>query len=102
MNIISDIVNDLVREHYNYISECEKQGTERTKKIAIITAKTKELQAYTDMAEAFFSHQLQERDRLFDSANKVLDKALENGDVDFAQIAIRTIEIVNRKSPFSY
>ncbi len=102
MDIISDIVKDLIREHYRYISECEANSTEAEKQIAVIKVKTKELQAHTELAQKYFQHQIQERERLFKSASAVLEKAMETGNVDFAQIAVRTIEVVHRRSPFSF
>lgn len=102
MSLISSLVNDIVEEHYAYISECERNSTEMAKSIAILKAKTKDLQANREFAESYFQHQMQERERLFLSASKVLDKAMKEGDVEFAQIAVKAIEIIHKKSPFSY
>ena len=102
MDIIADIIKDLVREHYGYISECEAESTETERQIALIRARTKELQAHTELAEAYFSRQMQERERLFRSASAVLKKAIEQGNVEIARIALKTIEIVHHKSPFSF
>lgn len=102
MEPISDLVSDIVKEHYLYISECERNITEVEKNIAILRVKTKELQANTKLAERYFQHRMKERERLFASANKVLDKAIKNGDTEFAQIAVKTIEVIHKKSPFSY
>ncbi len=102
MDIIAGIIKDLVQEHYRYISECEAESTETERQIALIKEKTKELQVRTELAEAYFSHQMQERERLFLSASAVLDKAIELGNMEIAQIALRTIEIVRHKSPFSF
>ena len=99
---ISTIVNDIIREHYNYLAVCEGRSTEVTKHIAVLTLKSKELQAHTELAEKYFTYQMQERERLFKSASAVLEKAMELGDIDIAQIALRTIEIVHQKSPFSF
>ena len=102
MDIVAGIIKDLVQEHYRYISECEAESTETERQIALIKEKTKELQVHTELAEAYFSHQMQERERLLQSASAVLDKAIELGNVEIAQIALRTIEIVHHKSPFSF
>ena len=99
---ISDIVKDLIQEHHRYILECEKNSTEIEKQRAIIKAKTKELQMYTELAQKHFQYKIQERERLFKSASSVLEKAMQIGDIDIAQIAIRTIEVVHNKSPFSF
>lgn len=102
MNIISDIVKGLIQEHYRFISECEANSTKMQKNIAVITAKTKELQGHTELAQKYFQHQIEERERLFKSASAVLEKAIETGNFDFAQIAIKAIEVVHNKSPFSF
>lgn len=102
MNLIKDLVNDIIEAHYIYISECERNSTEVKKNIAILKVKTKELQANIELATNYFQHQMQERERLFTSASKVLDKAIKNGDIEFAQIAIKAMEVIHKKSPFSY
>lgn len=100
--IVSAIVNDVIQEHYRYLSECEVNSTEVAKHTALLKAKSKELQAHTEMAEKYFTHQMQERERLFKSASVVLEKAMELGDIEIAQIAVRTIEVIHKKSPFSF
>lgn len=102
MELISSLVNDIVKEHYAYLSEFELKSTEIEKNIAILKVKTKELQANRELAESYFFHQMEERERLFSSASKVLDKAMEIGNVELAQIAIKTIEVIHKKSPFKY
>jgi hypothetical protein len=102
MNVIADLVNDIVKEHYAYLSECEHNITETSKSIAVLKAKTKELQAYTELADQYFQYQMQERDRLYRSAMEVLDKAIELGNEDMAAIALMTIALVHKKSPFSF
>ena len=79
------------REYRNRVPDSSDQGKDK-----------KELQAHTELAEAYFSRQMQERERLFRSASAVLEKAIEQGNVEIAQIALRTIEIVHHKSPFSF
>lgn len=102
MNIVADIVKDLVAEHYAYLSECERDHTENEKRIAVLKAKSGELQANIQLAEKYFSQQMADRERLFNSASKVLEKAMTTGDSDYAEIAVRIIEVVHNKSPFSF
>lgn len=102
MSLIADIVNDIIAEHYDYLSVCEKNITETERSIAILQVKTRELQAQAELAEQYFNFQMKERERLFDSASKVLEKAMKTGDSEFAEIAVKVIEIVNKKSPFSF
>ena len=102
MNIISDIIKDLINEHYKYISECKKKSTELVRQTATIKAKTKILQAHTDLAKKYFQYQMQEREQLFTSASKMLEIAIKTGDTEIAQIALKTIKIIHKKSPFSF
>lgn len=102
MELISSLINDIVKEHYAYLSEFELKSTEIEKNIAILKVKTKELQANRELAESYFFHQMEERERLFSSASDVLDKAMEIGNVELAQIAIKAIEVTHKKSPFKY
>lgn len=102
MGLISGLANDIVKEHYAYISECERNSTEMAKSIAILKAKTKELQFNRELAESYFQQQIQERERLFSSASKVLNKAMKEGDVEYAQIAVKAIEVIHKKSHFNY
>lgn len=102
MELISSLVNDIVKEYYAYLSEFELKSTKIEKNIAILKVKTKELQANRELAESYFSNQMEERERLFSSASKALDKALEEGNVELAQIAVKTIEEIHKKSPFKY
>ena len=102
MNIISDIIKDLIHEHYKYISEYETKSTELLRQTATIKAKTKMLQAHTDLAEKYFQYQMQEREQLFTSAYKMLEIAIKTGNTEIAQIALETMKIIHKKSPFSF
>ena len=102
MSIIAELVSDLVQEHYNYLSACEKRSTAQYKEIASLTAKTKELQANIELAEKYFQNKMKERQRLFQSASKELDVAIKNGDIESAEIAVRTLAVVHSQSPFSF
>lgn len=102
MDIISDIVKDLVKSHYRYISDCEINSTEIEREISVIKLETQELLAYRELAQKYFQYNLQERERLFKSSSAVLEKSIENGDAELAQIAIKAIEIIHNKSPFSF
>ena len=101
MDIITSLVSDIMREHYEYLSAAERSSTETAASIANLIVKTAQLRANRVLAEQFFNKQLQERTRLFSSAHKVLEKAIEEGDIEWAQIAITIIEIVQKKTPFT-
>ena len=101
MNPVGLIVKDIISEHYAYLSQCERNSTETEKSIAILKSRVYELQARTDLAEKYFNMQMGERERLFRSASEVLNKAMNTGDSEYAEIAVRIMEVVHSKSPFS-
>lgn len=102
MEPIANLIYSIINEHYEYLACCERNCTETYEGIAILTVKTKELQANTQLAQKYFNCQIQERNRLFSSATAILNKAIEKGNFELAQIAIETISIIQQKSPFSY
>lgn len=102
MNPIQLIVKDIISEHYAYLSQCEENHTETVKRIAVLKAKSYELQAQTELVEKYFGQQMADRERLFHSASRVLDKAMNTGDAELAEIAVRIMEVVHQKSPFSF
>ena len=100
--LIKEIVKELVREHYSYLKECENNLTNIHKDTATIKAKSMELQAYRELASEYFKYQLKEREQLFKLASNILDLAIQNGDIELAEISISTINIVTNKSPFTF
>lgn len=102
MHLIKEIVRELVKEHYSYLKECENNLTNIQKDTAAIKAKSIELQAYRELASEYFKHQLKEREQVFKLATNVLDLAIQNGDIELAEISISTINIVTDKSPFTF
>ena len=101
MDTIAEIVNELAREYYEYLSKQETDYTEQERQIAVLAARTKQLQAHTELAQEYFAGQMKEREKLFRLASEALEKAMETGDVEIAQIAVITMENVHKKSPFS-
>lgn len=102
MNPVELIVKDIISEHYNYLSQCERNSTEIERSIVVLKSRAYELQVQSELAEKYFDRQMGERERLFRSASEVLDKAMSLGDVEYAEIAVRIIEVVHNKSPFSF
>ncbi|MDY2966302.1 MAG: hypothetical protein SOR58_08900 [Megasphaera massiliensis] len=102
MNFIETIVGSLIKAHYQYLSEQEAHHTEMERQIADIKVRTAVLQANTELAQKYFQYQIEERERLFKSASAVLQKAIDNGNSECAEIAVKTLEIICRKSPFSF
>ena len=102
MSEIKDLVEEIICGFSDYLLKKEKVITELEKDIAVIKAKTYELRAQKKIAEQYFNNQLIERQRIFSFASKVLDKAMESGDEEYAKVAIIILEVVQQKSPFSF
>lgn len=98
--IVSELIQSIIKEHYEYIANCEQESTEREKQIATIKYQTKLLQANLEIIKKLFEKKIDERNNLFLSANKMLDIAIKRGDYEMAKIAMITLEIINKKSPF--
>ena len=99
--IISELIQNMIKEHYEYISNCERESTEREKQIATIKYQTKLLQANLEIIKRYFEKQMEERNSLFSSANEMLDIAIKRGDYEIAQIAMIILKEINKKSPFT-
>ncbi|MCH3950733.1 MAG: hypothetical protein LKE33_07370 [Acidaminococcus sp.] len=103
---ISDLVAELIRAFYDYLYEKEYQKeyhlTELEKNIAVIRIRTKQIAAQTENMKAYFDSHQQERLRLYQSAEKVLDKALADGDSEYAELACKMITIIRQKNPFAF
>lgn len=99
--IVSELVKNMIKEHYEYIANYEREATEKERKIATIKHQTRLLQANLEIIKRYFKNQMEERNQLFKSANEMLDVAIKRGDYEIAQIAMIILEIMNKKSPFS-
>lgn len=99
--IISELVQEMIKEHYEYISNCEQEATKREKEIATIKYQTKLMEANLEIVKKYFKNQLEERNQLFKSADEMLNVAIKRGDYEIAQIAMIILKIMNKKSPFS-
>lgn len=102
MALIENIVKDLIKEHYSYLSECEKNITRINKDTAVLIAKSKLLQANREMAAEYFKHKIAERKKFFLLATTVLDHAIASGNTELAEVSINSISIMNQTSPFSF
>lgn len=99
--IISELIQNMIKEHYEYIANCEKEATEKERQIGRVKYQTELLQANLEIVKKYFKNQLEERNQLFNSASEMLDVAIKRGDYEISQIAMIILEIMNKKSPFS-
>jgi hypothetical protein len=99
---IKTIIMRLIRGYSEYLSAKEFKFTEQERNIAYIKIQTKQIEANTEIMKAFFLNNQQERERLYFSAQQVLDKALEKGDERYAELACQVIKLIRQKNPFTF
>lgn len=98
MDMIDEIINDIIAENYTYLSSSSNgDKAEIQKSIALLQVRTDELKANTELAGHYFEQQEEEKEKLLDSAYKVLEKASNNGDAEIVQIAMLEMDIANSK-----
>ncbi len=102
MNFISDIIKDVIKEHYEYISECEIRSTENEKHILKIKEYIMILKANTEISRKYFHQKMNERDYLFNMANEALEKSIEIGNYEMSEVAMSMIKFINEVCPFNW
>lgn len=93
-NEIFSIINIFTEKYSDYLTNMDKYGTQLAGNIAEISALTKELSAKRELANIYFSNHLEEKEQLYNVANKVLDKAINTGNIKMAEIALEQIKII--------
>ncbi len=92
---IYPIIDCLLEKQKDYLTQLDRYDTQLVRKIAEISVLTKELSAKREIVNVYFSNRLQEKEDMYNLANKVLEKAIETGDVGMADLAIKQIQIIN-------
>jgi len=98
---LKEILLETISAHYEYIESCERDITSRCRAIAVTEALTQQLNANRLIMNEFYSKFFEERKQLFNSANHVLESAIENDDPELAGIAVTVIKMLNEKTPFN-
>ena len=93
--IAEKIAKELITLQTDYFKSYIENSIQCEKDIAMLRVQTKEIQSQKEIVKIYFEHRLEERKRLFELANKVLDKAILDGNREIAQVAIETIRLVN-------
>lgn len=93
--MIVDIVVGTAKEAMNAVTDylkCkQEQITERKKISAVLSAVTTQIEANKEMYIKGLELYYSERNRLYDQANKVIDKALENNDMEMVKVTYNFI-----------
>ena len=94
---VSALVSDIVSLQFDIFAEMERNSTAYLSKAAEYSAIAKQLDAQRELMQMFFKRNLAEQQQLYRSAAKVLDKAIERGSVEFAEIATTVIRVAHAK-----
>lgn len=91
------LISDIVSLQFDIFKEMEQRSTAYVYKAAQYSKMAKQLEAQRELVQLVFNKNLAEQQRLYDSASKVLDKAIEIGEVELAGIATTVIKVAHSK-----
>jgi len=100
VEVLKEIIIKNKQAHCDYLKEQESLITRREALISNIKLMSSVIQERRDLAETFISVYFDERKSLRESAEKSLDKAIEDGDSEVADIILKFIEIIYSDNPF--
>ena len=98
---IKELIIRTKRDHAEYLKQQEISITHRESLIANIKLMTNLATEKREISEATMKLFFEERKTLRTSAEKSLDKAIEIGDADIANVILKFIEIVYENDPFT-
>lgn len=91
------LVTESIKSFGEYMKTREIEKTERIRIAAVLTAVTEKINADRAIFELYIANSFEERERLYQQADKVLNKAIENADTEMMKIALNyTINIYNK------
>lgn len=100
MTEVKNLIIDARKAHYDYLTEQELDTTQRERIIAGISAMTNAMKSRREAAEVVMNVFFDERRLLRNNAEDTLGKAMQIGDSEIAELALKFIEIVYNKNPF--
>lgn len=100
VEVLKEIIIKNKQAHYEYLKEQESLITKREALISNIKLMSCVIKERREVCEAFVNVYFDERKRLRESAEKSLDKAIENGDSEVADIILKFLEIIYSENPF--
>lgn len=99
-DVLKEVIIKTKQAQFDYLKEQERLITKREALISNIKLMTSIIQERRDVAEIFISVYFDERKQLRESAEESLDKAIENGDYEVADVILKFIEIIYLGDPF--
>lgn len=94
---ISTLISDLVSMQFSIFTDLEQSSTNYAYKAVEYSKKAKQLDAQRELAQIVFNKYHSEQQKLYDSASKVLNKAIEKGEIELAEIATTVIKVAHSR-----
>lgn len=102
MGDLTEAVEYIIESYTAYLIEDERNHTKLLAETARLIENTAKITAKTEVSRKYFEINRSKREDLFKLAMKVLDTAIKKGDLQYAQCAERTLDILYQKYPFSF
>ena len=96
---IASVVTETINSATSYLKAKEVEETERQRLISCLNAITLKIELERDKFEKFMEKSLAERERLYKSADKVLEKGLQENNMQLVTLASNLMMNVYNKNP---
>lgn len=96
---IASVVTETINSATSYLKAKEVEETERQRLISCLNAITLKIELERDKFEKFMEKSFSERERLYKSADKVLEKGLQENNMQLVTLASNLMMNVYNKNP---
>jgi hypothetical protein len=96
---IASVVTETINSATSYLKTKEVEETERQRLISCLNAITAKIELERDKFEKFMENSFAERERLYSSADKVLEKGLQENNMQLVTLASNLMMNVYNKNP---
>ncbi|WP_423408366.1 hypothetical protein AABM38_22410 [Heyndrickxia sp. MSNUG] len=96
---IASVVTETINSATSYLKAKEVEETERQRLISCLNAITLKIELERDKFEKFMEKSFAERERLYSSADKVLEKGLQENNMQLVTLASNLMMNVYNKNP---
>lgn len=96
---IASVVTETINSATSYLKAKEVEETERQRLISCLNAITLKIELERDKFEKFMEKSFAERERLYKSADKVLEKGLQENNMQLVTLASNLMMNVYNKNP---
>ncbi|MEH7442660.1 hypothetical protein V7201_10190 [Bacillus sp. JJ1122] len=96
---IASVVTETINSATSYLKAKEVEETERQRLISCLNAITAKIELERDKFEKFMENSFAERERLYSSADKVLEKGLQENNMQLVTLASNLMMNVYNKNP---